>query len=112
MHAVSEDGVLQVGSAGGSQLAPYASGARKAIWVVGAQKLVPDVATGLRRIRDYSVPKPLPPGDPTGLVGVFMQRQRSVPHLPATHGGVTPSALYRRLYVDLARVDASACRSF
>lgn len=57
VHAVSEDGVLLVGSASGSQLAPYASGARKAIWVVGAQKLVPDVATGLRRIRDYSLPK-------------------------------------------------------
>ncbi|WP_241266443.1 LUD domain-containing protein [Streptomyces scabichelini] len=29
VHAVSEDGVLLVGSATGSQLAPYASGARK-----------------------------------------------------------------------------------
>ncbi|MFE5028167.1 LUD domain-containing protein [Streptomyces sp. NPDC056656] len=57
VHAVSEDGVLLVGSASGSQLAPYASGARKAIWVVGAQKIVPDVATGLRRIRDHSLPK-------------------------------------------------------
>lgn len=57
VHAVSEDGVLLVGSASGSQLAPYASGARKAIWVVGAQKIVPDVGTGLRRIRDYSLPK-------------------------------------------------------
>jgi acyl-CoA hydrolase len=57
VHAVSEDGYLLVGSASGSQLAPYASGARKAIWVVGAQKIVPDVATGLLRIHDYSLPK-------------------------------------------------------
>ncbi|MER6529802.1 LUD domain-containing protein [Streptomyces sp. NPDC001508] len=57
VHAVSEDGYLLVGSASGSQLAPYASGARKAVWVVGAQKIVPDVATGLRRIHDYSLPK-------------------------------------------------------
>ncbi|MDT0483939.1 LUD domain-containing protein [Streptomyces doebereineriae] len=57
VHAVSEDGYLLVGSASGSQLAPYASGARKAIWVVGAQKIVPDMATGLRRIHDYSLPK-------------------------------------------------------
>lgn len=57
VHAVTEDGRLLVGSASGSQLAPYASGARQAIWVVGAQKVVPDEQTGLRRIRAYSYPK-------------------------------------------------------
>ncbi|MFJ4620665.1 LUD domain-containing protein [Streptomyces sp. NPDC088812] len=57
VHAVTEDGFLLVGSASGSQLAPYASGARKVIWVAGAQKVVPDLPTGLRRIREYSLPK-------------------------------------------------------
>ncbi|WP_199736412.1 lactate utilization protein [Micromonospora sp. HM5-17] len=57
VHAVTEEGQLVVGSASGSQLAPYASGARRAIWVVGAQKVVPDLETGLRRIRTYSLPK-------------------------------------------------------
>lgn len=57
VHAVTEDGTLVVGSASGSQLAPYASGARQAIWVVGAQKVVPDLDTALRRIRTYSLPK-------------------------------------------------------
>ena len=57
VHAVTEDGRLVVASASGSQLAPYASGARRAIWVVGAQKVVPDLETGLRRVRTYSLPR-------------------------------------------------------
>lgn len=57
VHAVTEDGFLVAASASGSQLAPYASGARQAIWVVGAQKVVPDLATGLRRVRAYSLPR-------------------------------------------------------
>jgi hypothetical protein len=56
VHAVTEDGYLVAASASGSQLAPYASGARTAIWVVGAQKIVPDLPTALRRIRSYSLP--------------------------------------------------------
>ncbi|WP_203923613.1 LUD domain-containing protein [Rugosimonospora africana] len=57
VHAVTEEGHLVVGSATGSQFAPYASGARKAVWVVGAQKVVPDLETALSRIRSYSLPK-------------------------------------------------------
>ncbi|MCK9925133.1 lactate utilization protein [Frankia sp. AgPm24] len=57
VHAVTEDGALVVGSASGSQFAPYASGARRAIWVVGSQKIVADVPTALRRIRTYSLPR-------------------------------------------------------
>jgi hypothetical protein len=57
VHAVTEDGYLVVASASGSQLAPYASGAARAIWVVGAQKVVPDLETALRRVRAYSLPK-------------------------------------------------------
>ncbi|MER6628823.1 LUD domain-containing protein [Streptomyces sp. NPDC000987] len=56
VHAVTEDGRLVIASASGSQLAPYASGARKAIWVVGAQKVVPDLDTALRRVRTHSLP--------------------------------------------------------
>jgi len=57
VHAVTEDGRLVVASASGSQLAPYASGARRAIWVVGAQKVVPDLETALRRLRAYALPR-------------------------------------------------------
>lgn len=57
VHAITENGHLVVGSASGSQFAPYASGARRAIWVVGAQKVVGDLETALRRIRTYSLPR-------------------------------------------------------
>ncbi len=57
VHAVTEDGVLVAGSGTGSQLGPYAAGAEKAIWVVGGQKVVPDLETALRRVRTYSLPR-------------------------------------------------------
>src|SRR5258707_1529799 len=57
VHAVTEDGRLVTASASGSQLAPYASGSGQAIWVVGAQKVVADLDTALRRIRTYAYPK-------------------------------------------------------
>ena len=56
VHAVTEDGQLVAASFSGSQLAPYASGAARAIWVVGAQKIVPDLATALERINRYAYP--------------------------------------------------------
>ncbi len=46
--AVTETGSLVVASASGSQLPAYAGGAARAIWIVGAQKVVPDLSTGLR----------------------------------------------------------------
>lgn len=56
VHAITEDGLMLAASASGSQLGPYAAGAGQAFWVVGAQKVVPDFETGLRRIRTYSLP--------------------------------------------------------
>ncbi len=55
-HAVTEDGSLLVASASGSQLGPLASGAGRVVLVVGGQKIVPDIATGLRRIHEYCYP--------------------------------------------------------
>ena len=54
--AVTETGSLVVASASGSQLPGYAGAAPTAIWVVGAQKVVPDLSTALRRIEDYVLP--------------------------------------------------------
>lgn len=54
-HAVTEDGSLLFGSMGGSQIGPYASGAGKVIWVVGSQKIVPNVEAGLQRLQEYSL---------------------------------------------------------
>ena len=56
VHAVTEAGQVMIASNTGSQLGPYASGAGKVIWVVGAQKLVRDLEEGLRRIQEYDVP--------------------------------------------------------
>lgn len=56
VHAVTEEGSLLIASASGSQLGPLASGAGHVILVIGGQKIVPDVATGLRRIEEYCFP--------------------------------------------------------
>jgi hypothetical protein len=56
VHAVTEDGHVLIASATGSQLGPYASGAGKVIWVVGAQKIVKDLNDGLRRLNEHVVP--------------------------------------------------------
>jgi LUD domain len=54
--AVTETGSLVVASASGSQLTGYAGGSARAIWVVGAQKVVPDLGAALRRIEDHCLP--------------------------------------------------------
>ncbi len=56
VQAVTEDGVLVAASATGSQLGPYAGTAGKVILVVGSQKIVPDLETALRRMREYVLP--------------------------------------------------------
>lgn len=56
VNAVTEAGSLVVASASGSQLPGYAGGAGHAIWVVGAQKIVPDLAAALRRVEEYCLP--------------------------------------------------------
>ena len=55
-HAVTEGGSLLIASASGSQLGPLVSGAEHVILVIGGQKIVPDLATGLRRIHEYCFP--------------------------------------------------------
>jgi hypothetical protein len=54
--AVTETGSLVAASASGSQLPGYAGGAERAIWIVGAQKVVPDLSTALRRVEDHCLP--------------------------------------------------------
>lgn len=56
VHAVTEDGQVLVASMTGSQIGPYAYGAGKLIWVVGAQKIVPTLEEGLRRLEHYALP--------------------------------------------------------
>jgi hypothetical protein len=56
VHAVTETGSLVAASASGSQLAGYSGAAARAIWVVGAQKVVPDLSSALRRVEDHCLP--------------------------------------------------------
>jgi acyl-CoA hydrolase len=54
VHAITRDGTLVIASALGSQLASYTWGAANVIFVVGAQKLVPDLEAAHERIREHS----------------------------------------------------------
>ena len=56
VHAITRDGTLVIASASGSQLASYAWGAANVIFVVGAQKLVSDLAAAHERIFEHSLP--------------------------------------------------------
>jgi L-lactate utilization protein LutC len=57
VHAVTESGQVLIASKTGSQLGPYAMGAGKVIWVVGAQKLVKNLDEAFRRLHEYCVPR-------------------------------------------------------
>lgn len=56
VNAVTETGALVAASGSGSQVPAYGGGAARAIWVVGAQKVVPDLAAALRRVEDHVLP--------------------------------------------------------
>ena len=56
VQAITEDGVLVATSATANQIGPYANTAGKVILVVGSQKIVPDLETAFRRIREYVLP--------------------------------------------------------
>jgi hypothetical protein len=43
-------------SASGSQLPSYSGGAARRIWIAGAQKVVPDLTTALRRVEEHCLP--------------------------------------------------------
>ena len=67
-HAVTEDGTIVIASNTGSQLAPLAFGAGEVIFAIGTQKIVPDLATALRRIEEHTLPREH--GRMQGLYGV------------------------------------------
>ncbi len=56
VHAITEGGQVLVASASGSQLGPYAAGAERVIWIIGSQKIVPDLNAGFRRLQMYAYP--------------------------------------------------------
>jgi hypothetical protein len=84
VHALTEEGSLLVASASGSQLGPIASGAGHVLLVVGAQKVVPDLNAGLRRINEYCFPLEdrrarLAYGVPSGVNNLLIINQTMAP---------------------------------
>ena len=55
-HALTVDGTLVIASNTGSQLAPLAFGAGEVIFVIGSQKIVPDLDAAMRRLEEHSLP--------------------------------------------------------
>src|SRR5260221_9976283 len=56
-QALTEQGEIVIASASGSQIGPIASGADKVLYVVGSQKIVPDLEAALRRGWGHAVPR-------------------------------------------------------
>ncbi|RSM72715.1 hypothetical protein DMB66_04875 [Actinoplanes sp. ATCC 53533] len=54
--AVTETGSLVLASGSGSQLPANAGGAAHTVWIVGAQKVVPDLSTALSRVEEHALP--------------------------------------------------------
>lgn len=54
--AVTETGSLLAASASGSQIPAYSGSAARRIWVVGSQKIVPDLAAAFQRLETYAAP--------------------------------------------------------
>jgi hypothetical protein len=55
-HALTRSGDLVIASASGSQLASMVYGAQHVLLIIGAQKIVADHETAMRRIFEYSLP--------------------------------------------------------
>jgi len=56
VNAITESGILVAASATASQIGPYSNTAGKVILVVGSQKIVPDLETAFKRIREHVQP--------------------------------------------------------
>ncbi len=56
VHAVTGTGEILIANATGSAIPSNSFSSDNVIWVVGTQKVVPDLEEGFRRIREYCVP--------------------------------------------------------
>lgn len=55
VHAVTEDGKVIIASNSGSNLPGYAYGAPHVVWVVGSQKIVKDLDSGMKRLYEHTL---------------------------------------------------------
>jgi L-lactate utilization protein LutC len=75
VNALTERGEMLFASHGGSQVPMYAFTAKHAIWVVGANKIVPTLEEAFRRVREYAHPledKRIGRTDPPTRIGKWL----------------------------------------
>jgi hypothetical protein len=82
-HAITDDGEIIVGSGSGSQLGAYAYAGGNVILVVGHQKLVHDLNEGLRRVREYSLPREYARMQQAGYPGSLLAKTLIIHHEPS-----------------------------
>jgi hypothetical protein len=81
-HAITDDGEIIVGSGSGSQLGAYAYAGGNVILVVGHQKLVRDLDEGLRRLREYSLPREFERMRQAGFPGTILAKTLIIHYEP------------------------------
>jgi len=82
-HAVTDDGEIIVGSGSGSQLGAYAYAGGNVILVIGHQKLVRDLDEGLRRLREYSLPREWARMQGAGFPGTLLAKTLIIHYEPS-----------------------------
>jgi len=82
-HAVTDAGEIVVGSGSGSQLGAYAYAAGHVILVIGHQKVVRDIDEGLRRLREYSLPREHARMQSIGRPGSLLAKTLIIHHEPS-----------------------------
>jgi len=81
--AVTDDGEIIVGSGSGSQLGAYAYAGGHVVLVIGHQKLVSDLDEGLRRLREYSLPREFLRMQGLGYPGSLLAKTLIIHHEPS-----------------------------
>ncbi len=82
-HAITDDGEVIVGSGSGSQLGAYAYAGGNVILAIGHQKLVRDIDEGLRRVRQYSLPREFTRMQGAGFPGSLLAKTLIIHHEPS-----------------------------
>lgn len=86
VQAIAQTGEMIVASGSGSQLPSYAFSSPNLLWVVGAQKIVPTLEDGLRRIREYSLPLEHVRMQALGRPGAMLTKILIIEHEPPYMG--------------------------
>ncbi|VVB94762.1 LUD domain protein [uncultured archaeon] len=82
VHAVVETGEVLVVNATGSSIPAYSFSSDNVIWVVGTQKIVPNVEEGFKRLREYCFPledkRMKSIGQPGSTLGKFLLFEKEI----------------------------------